>query len=48
MYSKRWPTCPLCRTPQKPWYLEETNQRKIVGASFLVLYIYFRFISTDL
>jgi len=37
-FDKRWPTCPCCRDPQKPWYLREENQQLIVFVCMFVLF----------
>lgn len=31
-YQKIWPTCPICREPQKPWYRRVSTLQKIVAA----------------
>lgn len=42
-YMKQWPTCPCCRTEQKPWHQRGSVQRFILAISLLILYIHFKY-----
>ena len=43
--GKPWPTCPCCRAQQKPWYLVEEYQWRVVQAAFVVLFVHYYLIT---
>ena len=40
-YDKTWPTCPICREPQKPWYYRVSTLQKFVVAG-MFYYVFLR------
>ena len=39
-YRKEWPTCPSCREPQVPFYLQKRFHSYLTGIGLFLLWLY--------